>query len=160
MFIITIYTCISINTQKKRREMVKYEWKGMLIIQDDKCDVSRSCGVHWWTVGGIDQVLIGGGNHGRRLSHTLLMHGSQANLWFDLLSLCYLCLHDYLWVAYIGRAGRIPYMVEVNDIEGLYQWVRDISGFTTNEWAWCDGSVLRSGPVRFFDFQMGQLQPV
>ena len=39
MFIITIYTSISINIQKKRREMVRDEWKGMLIVRDDERDV-------------------------------------------------------------------------------------------------------------------------
>ena len=30
--------------QKKQREMVRNEWKGMLIVRDDERDISRSCG--------------------------------------------------------------------------------------------------------------------
>ena len=142
MFIITIYTYIGINIQKKRREMVRYEWKGMLIIQDDERDVSRSCGARWWTVGGIDRVLIGCWSGWGKLSRTLLLIvGGCAKLIFDLISYHYV-IYAYM-IIYgqhtLGRLGGIPYMVEVNDIEGLYQQVRDISGITTYEWAWRDG---------------------
>ena len=39
MFIITGDTSITINIQKKRREMVRDEWKGRLIIWDNECNV-------------------------------------------------------------------------------------------------------------------------
>jgi len=44
MFIITVYTYISIIYQKKRRKGLKNEWNDILIIGDDERDVSRSCG--------------------------------------------------------------------------------------------------------------------
>jgi cbb3-type cytochrome oxidase subunit 3 len=44
MFIITEYTYISIIYQKKRREKLKNEWNGILIIRVDEHDVSQSCG--------------------------------------------------------------------------------------------------------------------
>jgi hypothetical protein len=63
--------------------------------------------------------------------------GGCAKLISDLISYHYV-IYAYMIIFgrhMLGGLGGIPYMVEVNDIEGLYQRVRDISGFTTNEWA-------------------------
>ena len=63
--------------------------------------------------------------------------GGCAKLISDLISYHYV-IYAYM-IIYgrhtLGRLGGIPYyMVGVNDIEGLYRRVRDISRFTTNEW--------------------------
>ena len=61
MFIITVYTYISIIYQKKRREKLKNKWNGMLIVGDDEHNGSRSCGVCWSTMGDGDQTVMGVG---------------------------------------------------------------------------------------------------
>jgi hypothetical protein len=88
------------------------------------------------------EVLIGCWSGWGKLSRTLLLIvGGCAKLIFDLISyhyVIYAYMIIYGWHT-LGGLGGIPYMVEVNDIEGLYQRVRDISGITTYEWAWRDG---------------------